>query len=198
MWLRREALWIGLASLVLTLVYASFAWASTPAGVKHVSMSERIGNVIVIFNNLDVYIYFFQGVLLFVGIGFTIYYSIEFRRPAFISGLRKQTAELTAKLDLQQAIDHETENLLNKFLFLDLMIGGGPVAGLLGTVVGLVQVFHAQALVEHVTMQTITDGMKVAMVTTACGLLVGLLGIVGRHLLTSRVADLREILSGSK
>lgn len=195
---RRETLWAALASLVLTLIYTSMAWASTPAGVKYVSMSEKIGKVVVLVRNSDVWIYFFQGIVLFIGLGFTIFYMIQWHRPTFVSQLKEKTSRLRETSDFQSAVNFEIESLANRYLVIDLMVGGAPIAGLLGTVIGLVQVFSEQTQVEHVTMATIAGGMYVAMVTTVCGLIVALIGIIGRHMLNARLAELRDILSGAK
>ncbi|MBM3324591.1 MAG: MotA/TolQ/ExbB proton channel family protein, partial [Calditrichaeota bacterium] len=187
-----------LAAVVLALFYASMSFAQTGTTGRYVTMSERIGIFIVLFRAFDVWIYFFQVVLLFLGIGLTLYYLIRFHQKSFLSGMRQALAELTAtgNLDPRQAIDFEIESLQNRFLFLDMMIAAAPASGLLGTVVGLVQVFREQTLVEHVTMQSLASGMYVAMVTTVCGLVVAILGMIGRHFLLARVADMREILAG--
>lgn len=195
---KRELLTLIGLSFVLALIYVGVSSAQTPDPVRYITMSERIGRIIVLYRAFDVWIYFFQGLLLFMCIGLSIYYWILFRRPNFVARLRQKIASLTHTTDVQAAIDFEVTSLSNRFLFLDLVTGGAPIAGLLGTVVGLVQVFSEQTLVEHVTMQTIAGGMYVAMVTTVCGLLVALIGIVARHILDSRLADLREHLAGLK
>lgn len=196
--IRFQLFWLAGLSFLLTAVYVGLAYATTPNPARFVTMSERIGRVIVLYRSFDVWIYFFQALLLFMCIGLSIYYWILFRRPGFVAKIRQKIASLTHTTDVQQAIDFEITSLSNRFLFLDLVVGGAPVAGLLGTVVGLVQVFSEQTLVEHVTMQTIASGMYVAMVTTVCGLIVALFGIIARHLLDSRLADLREHLAGVK
>lgn len=196
--LRRQALALVGASFLLALVYAGISSAQTPEPARYITMSERIGRIIVLYRAFDVWIYFFQALLLFMCIGLSTYYWILFRRPGFVARLRQKIASLTHTTDVQASIDFEITSLSNRFLFLDLVTGGAPIAGLLGTVVGLVQVFSQQTLVQHVTMQTIASGMYVAMVTTVCGLIVALIGIIARHLLESRLADLREHLAGLK
>jgi hypothetical protein len=195
---KRELLTLVGLSFVLALIYVGVSTAQTPNPEHYVTMSERIGRIIVLYRAFDVWIYFFQALLLFMCIGLSIYYWILFRRPPFVARLRQKIASLTHTTDMQAVIDFEITSLSNRFLFLDLVTGGAPIAGLLGTVVGLVQVFSQQTLVEHVTMQTIASGMYVAMVTTVCGLIVALIGIIARHFLDSRLADLREHLAGLK
>lgn len=182
---------------VLALLYTGVSFAQTGAAGRYVTMSERISIFIVLFRAFDVWIYFFQAILLFLGIGFTLYYLIRFHQRNFLGGLRLTIEKLAENntLDPHHAVDFEMESLQNRFLFLDMMIAAAPVSGLLGTIVGLVQVFREQTLVEHVTMQSLAGGMYVAMVTTVCGLVVGLIGIVGRHFLLSRVAEMRELLA---
>ena len=194
----RQVLWAALGSAAFSLLYVTLSMAQTPAGARYVTMSERIGKLIVLFRAFDVWIYVFQGILLFVGVGFTIYYLVLFHRPAYLKGSRSRVAMMRENVDLQAAVDFEITRLAERFLFLDLMIGAAPVAGLLGTIVGLVQVFSEQTVVEHVTMQSIAGGMYVAMVTTVCGLIVALIGIVGRHFLHTRLAELREIFAGAE
>jgi hypothetical protein len=200
-WDAKSMQWLGrvvLVTGVLSLVYASLSFAQTGSPGHYITMSERIGIFIVLFRAFDVWIYFFQAVLLFLGIGLTIYYLIRFSQKSFLVGLRRTIAKLagSGNLDPHQAIEFEIESLQNRFLFLDMMIAAAPASGLLGTVVGLVQVFREQTLVEHVTMQSLASGMYVAMVTTVCGLVVAILGMIGRHFLLARVADMREVLAG--
>lgn len=191
---------VAIAAAAFALFYTGVSLAQTGDASRYVTMSERIGVFIVLFHAFDVWIYFFQAILLFLGIGFTTYYLIRFHQQSFLKGLHKTIQRFTAGTDLdpQHAVNFEMESLQNRFLFLDMMIAAAPVSGLLGTVVGLVQVFREQTLVEHVTMHSLAGGMYVAMVTTVCGLVVGLIGIIGRHFLLSRVAAMREILAGVK
>ncbi len=194
-----RALWrTALVAGIFALLYTGVSYAQTGTADRYITMSERIGVFIVLFQAFDVWIYFFQAILLFLGVGLTSYYLIRFHQKNFLGGLRVTIGKLAASsaLDPRNAVDFEMESLQNRFLFLDMMIAAAPVSGLLGTVVGLVQVFREQTLVEHVTMQSLAGGMYVAMVTTVCGLVVGLIGIIGRHFLLARVAEMRELLAG--
>jgi hypothetical protein len=193
---RRETYVLMILSLLVSLIYAGISYAQAPADTTYVTMSQRIGAFIVLFRAFDVFIYFFQGILLFIGVGFTIFYLMKFHRPAFLVELKRKMNVLTAEVSPQEAIEFEITSLSNRFLFLEMMIAAAPVSGLLGTIVGLVQVFSDQTLVERITMQTIAGGMYVAMVTTVCGLIVALIGIIGRHLLNTRLAEMRDVLAG--
>ncbi|MCB9357547.1 MAG: MotA/TolQ/ExbB proton channel family protein [Calditrichaeota bacterium] len=186
-----------LAALVMTLVFTMLAYGQ-PAGERTVTMSEKIGAIVVLYRAFDSLIYFLQGLLLFIGVGITIFYYMKFKRGGFLGDLRKRVHEMAQEVPMQSAIDFEIESLQNKYIFLDLMIAAAPMSGLLGTVVGLVQVFSEQTFVEQVSMQSIAGGMYVAMVTTVCGLIVALIGVIGRHMLNSVLAQMREALAGGK
>jgi len=186
-----------LAAVAMTLLFTVMASAQ-PGDAREVTMSEKIGAIVVLYRAFDSLIYFLQGLLLFIGVGITIFYYMKFKRAGFQAELDKKVHAMADEVTLQSAINFEIESLQNKYIFLDLMIAAAPMSGLLGTVVGLVQVFSEQTLVEHVTMQSIASGMYVAMVTTVCGLIVALIGVIGRHMLNSILATMREELAGAK
>ncbi|MCL4305561.1 MotA/TolQ/ExbB proton channel family protein [bacterium] len=186
-----------LAALVMTAVYSMLAYGQ-PISEREVTMSEKIGAIVVLYRAFDSLIYFLQGLLLFIGLGITIYYYMKFKRGGFQTDLKKRVHEMAEEVPLQTAIDFEIESLQNKYIFLDLMIAAAPMSGLLGTVVGLVHVFSEQTFVQQISMQTIAGGMYVAMVTTVCGLIVALIGVIGRHMLNSVLAQMRESLAGGK
>lgn len=198
-WLTRPMTWwmAALAGL-LSVLYVGVSYAQTGQGVRYVTMSEKIGAIVVLYQAFDVWIYVFQGILLFMGIGYTVFYWLKFRRPEFMREMKVRIEKMEVEGNLHGAIDFEIESQMNKFMIVDMMISAAPIAGLLGTVVGLVQVFDQQTKVDHVTMQAIAGGMYVAMVTTVCGLIVAIFGVVGRHLLMAQLAEIRESLAGVK
>jgi len=198
-WVSKPLTWwmAGLAAL-FSLLYVGVSHAQQAQGERYITMSEKIGAIVVLYQAFDVWIYVFQGILLFMGIGYTIFYLIKFRKPEFVSELKHRTERLETEGNLHGAIDFEIESQMNKFMIVEMMISAAPIAGLLGTVVGLVQVFDQQTKVDHVTMQAIAGGMYVAMVTTVCGLIVAIVGVVGRHFLMTRLAEIRETLAGVK
>lgn len=198
-WLSKPMTWwmAGLAGL-FSLLYVGVSHAQQAQGERYITMSEKIGAIVVLYQAFDVWIYVFQGILLFMGIGYTIFYLNKFRKPEFVQQLRARTEKMEIEGNLHGAIDFEIESQMNKFMIVEMMISAAPIAGLLGTVVGLVQVFDQQTKVDHVTMQAIAGGMYVAMVTTVCGLIVAIFGVVGRHFLMTRLAEIRETLAGVK
>ncbi len=88
--------------------------------------------------------------------------------------------ETTGKLEL---------NKLEKNLStLATISGAAPMIGFLGTVMGMILVFHKMAAGGGgVDLQTLSDGIFTAMVTTVAGLIVGIMAYVGYNTLVARV-----------
>ena len=65
----RALLKVTLVAAVLAMFYVGASFAQTGDVGRHVTMSERIGVFVVLFRAFDVWIYFFQAILLFFGLG---------------------------------------------------------------------------------------------------------------------------------
>ncbi|MGK7392394.1 MAG: MotA/TolQ/ExbB proton channel family protein [Candidatus Cyclobacteriaceae bacterium M2_1C_046] len=66
--------------------------------------------------------------------------------------------------------------------------GSAPMLGFLGTVIGMIQAFIAIAQEEgSVSPKLLSEGIYTAMVTTATGLLVGIIAYLGYNYLVSRI-----------
>ena len=91
---------VALTAAACALMYTGASLAQTGDAGRYVTMSERIGIFIVLFRAFDVWIYFFQAILLFLGIGFTTYYLIRFHQQGFLTKLHKTIDRLTAGSDL--------------------------------------------------------------------------------------------------
>ncbi len=68
-----------------------------------------------------------------------------------------------------------------------VMVPMSPLLGLLGTVVGMLQVFDAMTASHSADTRAMADGISHAMVATLAGLVVSLVGLFFAHLLGSRV-----------
>lgn len=82
---------------------------------------------------------------------------------------------------------------LERGLFiLDIIVAGAPLMGLLGTVIGLVQVFSAMSFETGMPEQTsFVKGIALALTTTMLGLMIAIPALVGNGYLGRRI----EILS---
>lgn len=82
-----------------------------------------------------------------------------------------------------------------------VMVPMSPLLGLLGTVVGMLQVFDAMTAAHSADTRAMADGISHAMIATMAGLVVSLLGLFCAHLLGSRVkletAKLNDLLDAA-
>ena len=73
-----------------------------------------------------------------------------------------------------------------------------PLFGFLGTIIGMLQLFKGIAASTEYTANTIADGIYVKMITSASGLIIGILAYIGHSYLTAqinRVENKMEIAS---
>jgi len=70
---------------------------------------------------------------------------------------------------------------------LSLVAGIAPMFGFLGTIVGMVQLFYGIASTGEYTLSTIAGGIYTKMVTSASGLIIGLIAYVGYNFLSTQI-----------
>jgi len=70
---------------------------------------------------------------------------------------------------------------------LSLVSGIAPMFGFLGTIVGMVQLFYGISSTGEYTLSTIASGIYVKMITSATGLIIGLLAYVAHSFLNAQV-----------
>jgi len=70
---------------------------------------------------------------------------------------------------------------------LSLISGIAPMFGFLGTIVGMVQLFYGISSSGEYTLSTIASGIYVKMITSATGLIIGLLAYVGHSFLNAQI-----------
>jgi len=92
-------------------------------------------------------------------------------------------------------IDAAIENVGNLEIFkleknlstLASIAGAAPMLGFLGTVTGMILSFYTMATEQNVTPNVLAGGIYQALITTALGLLIGILAYVGYNLLVANV-----------
>jgi biopolymer transport protein ExbB len=84
----------------------------------------------------------------------------------------------------------EMGRLERGLIWVSLMISLGPMLGFFGTVVGMVQAFDAIAAAGDISPQIVAGGMKVALITTVGGLVVGMVLQVLYNYLVSKIDGL--------
>lgn len=74
---------------------------------------------------------------------------------------------------------------------------GAPMLGFLGTVIGMVEAFHAMATAgSAATLATFADGIYTALVTTVAGLVVGVAALFAYNYLVARINSVMTLLEG--
>ena len=94
-----------------------------------------------------------------------------------------------------EAIERSMENVgklelykMEKNLSVLSVIGYiGPLFGFLGTIVGMFQLFYTLAATNDYTLSTIAGGIYVKMISSASGLLIGIIAYLGYRFLNSQV-----------
>jgi biopolymer transport protein ExbB len=70
---------------------------------------------------------------------------------------------------------------------LSLVSGIAPMFGFLGTIIGMVQLFYGIASTGEYTLSTIAGGIYTKMITSATGLIIGLIAYVGYNFLSTQI-----------
>ena len=81
----------------------------------------------------------------------------------------------------------EIYNLERNLSILSLSAGIAPLLGFLGTIIGMFQLFYSLATGGDFTIQTMANGIYTKVITSATGLIVGLLAYVAHNFLTTQV-----------
>jgi biopolymer transport protein ExbB len=81
----------------------------------------------------------------------------------------------------------ELFNLERNLGVLSLIAGIAPMFGFLGTIVGMFQLFYRLAATGEFTIQSMANGIYTKMVTSASGLIIGLLAYIAHSYLTTQV-----------
>ncbi len=70
---------------------------------------------------------------------------------------------------------------------LSLIAGIAPMFGFLGTIIGMVQLFYGIASTGEYTLNTIAGGIYTKMITSATGLIIGLIAYVAHNYLNTQI-----------
>lgn len=81
----------------------------------------------------------------------------------------------------------ELFNLEKNLSVLSLIAGIAPMFGFLGTIVGMFQLFYQLAATGEFTIQSMANGIYTKMVTSATGLIIGLLAYIAHNYLNAQV-----------
>ena len=66
---------------------------------------------------------------------------------------------------------------------LGIVAGIAPMLGFIGTIMGVIKIFYKISLADNISIGVISGGLYEKMITSASGLIVGVLAYVGYHYL---------------
>ena len=81
----------------------------------------------------------------------------------------------------------ELYNMERNLSVLSLIAGIAPMFGFLGTIIGMFQLFYNLAATGDMSIQTMANGIYTKMITSATGLIIGLLAYIAHNFLTMMV-----------
>ncbi len=101
----------------------------------------------------------------------------------------EKSMENTGKLQVY----HAEKNLI----ILSMIAAIAPMFGFLGTIAGMIQLFFDISVTNNITLGVISQGIYVKMVTSATGLVIGILAYIGHHYLTAQIDKLMNRMEAS-
>lgn len=93
--------------------------------------------------------------------------------------------------DIEGAIENvgklEVAHLEKNLNILGIIAGIAPMLGFVGTIIGVISIFHEVELEGVINIGTVSGGLYVKMVSSATGLIIGILAYIGYHVLNMMV-----------
>ncbi|MGD0711181.1 MAG: MotA/TolQ/ExbB proton channel family protein [Bacteroidales bacterium] len=77
----------------------------------------------------------------------------------------------------------EVSKLEKNLKILGIVAGIAPMLGFIGTIMGVIKIFYDISLSENIAIGVVASGLYVKMITSAAGLIVGVLAYAGYHYL---------------
>lgn len=103
--------------------------------------------------------------------------------------------------EIESAIENvgrvETFRLEKKVTYLSLIARIAPMFGFLGTIMGVIKIFYDISLTDNLSIGVISGGLYTKMLTSAGGLLVGIIAFLGYYFLTMMLDELVNKLEKS-
>ena len=89
--------------------------------------------------------------------------------------------------EIEKAIENvgrfEVSKLEKNLKILGIVAGIAPMLGFIGTIMGVIKIFYDISLSENIAIGVVASGLYVKMITSAAGLIVGVLAYAGYHYL---------------
>ena len=102
-----------------------------------------------------------------------------------LNRIDKPMTDISASIENQGKL--EIYQMDNKLANLATIAGAAPMIGFLGTVIGMIIAFQEMAKQTKVLPSDLAGGIYTAMITTAAGLIVGIIAYIAYNYLVSKV-----------
>jgi biopolymer transport protein ExbB len=100
--------------------------------------------------------------------------------------------------DIQDAMEAEAhqqiDSLSRGINYLGIIATIAPMFGFLGTIFGVIKIFYNISLTDNISIGIISGGLYQKMVSSASGLLVGIIAFAGYHLLNSKIDRITSMM----
>ncbi len=99
-----------------------------------------------------------------------------------VSRIGQPMAEIEKAMETVGKI--EVGNMEKKLGYLSLIAKLAPMFGFVGTIMGVIKIFYDISLTDNLSIGTISGGLYQKMITSAAGLMVGIIAFLGYYLLS--------------
>ncbi len=104
---------------------------------------------------------------------------------AGISQLGKPIDHIEKALEIQSNI--EINEMEKRTSWISMISGIAPRLGFIGTIMGVILIFHNIAQTADISIGTISAGLYQKMITSATGLIVGVIAFMGYHFILTKI-----------
>lgn len=91
----------------------------------------------------------------------------------------------------------ELYKMEKNMVFLTIIAGVAPMFGFLGTIAGMIQTFFNISITSDITLGTIAGGIYVKMITSATGLMIGIMAYIGYSYLNAQIDKVVNKMEGA-
>ncbi|PSL47749.1 outer membrane transport energization protein ExbB [Chitinophaga niastensis] len=91
----------------------------------------------------------------------------------------------------------EIYRMEKNLVILSIIAGIAPMFGFLGTIAGMIQTFFNISITSDITLGTIAGGIYVKMITSASGLIIGIVAFIGYSFLNAQIDKVVNKMEGA-
>lgn len=102
-----------------------------------------------------------------------------------IDGIGRPVSEIESRME--KATNIEIGEMEKKMAHLGLIAGIAPIMGFIGTISGVIKIFHDISVSEDISIGNISGGLYEKMISSGAGLIVGVIAYSAYHLFNGRI-----------